>query len=81
MTDIKLFENPEFGQVRVLLEDGEPLFVGVDVASILGYKEPHKAIVRHIEEVDRMKRPVSDNQGFTRDTWVVNESGLYSLIF
>lgn len=81
MTDIKLFENPEFGQVRVLLEDGEPLFVGVDVASILGYKEPHKAIVRHIEEVDRMKRPVSDNQGFTRDMWVVNESGLYSLIF
>ena len=82
MTDIKLFENPEFGQVRVIVqENGEPLFVGIDVASILGYKEPHKAIVRHVEDVDRMKHPVSDNQGFTRDTWLINESGLYSLIF
>lgn len=79
---IEIFENPEFGQVRIFVqENGEPLFVGVDVANILGYKEPHKAIVRHVEDVDRMKHPVSDNQGFTRDTWVINESGLYSLIF
>lgn len=81
MTDLKIFENPEFGKVRVILKDGEVMFVGVDVASILGYKEPHKAIVRHVDETDRMKHPVSDNQGFTRDSWVINESGLYSLIF
>jgi prophage antirepressor-like protein len=82
MNNIQIFENPEFGQVRVLLqEDGEPLFVGVDVANILGYKEPHKAIVRHVDDCDRMKRPVSDNQGFIRDSWVINESGLYTLIF
>ena len=80
--NIQLFENPEFGQVRVLIqENGEPLFVGVDVANILGYKEPHKAIVRHVDDCDRMKRPVSDNQGFVRDSWVINESGLYTLIF
>nr|DAF21588.1 MAG TPA: repressor domain protein [Caudoviricetes sp.] len=81
MNNIQIFENPEFGQVRVFLEDGEPLFVGVDVANILGYKEPHKAIVRHVDDCDRMKRPVSDNQGFIRDSWVINESGLYTLIF
>jgi prophage antirepressor-like protein len=82
MNNIQIFENPEFGQVRVLLqENGEPLFVGVDVANILGYKEPHKAIVRHVDDCDRMKRPVSDNQGFVRDSWVINESGLYTLIF
>ena len=82
MNNIQIFENPEFGQVRVLLqEDGEPSFVGVDVANILGYKEPHKAIVRHVDDCDRMKRPVSDNQGFIRDSWVINESGLYTLIF
>ena len=82
MNNIQIFENPEFGQVRVLLqEDGEPLFVGVDVANILGYKEPHKAIVRHVDDCDRMKRPISDNQGFIRDSWVINESGLYTLIF
>lgn len=79
--EIKIFENPEFGKVRVILKDEEVMFVGVDVASILGYKEPHKAIVRHVDETDRMKHPVSDNQGFTRDSWVINESGLYSLIF
>ena len=78
---IKIFENPEFGKVRIILKDGEVMFVGVDVASILGYKEPHKAIVRHVDDTDRMKHPVSDNQGFTRESWIINESGLYSLIF
>ena len=81
MNKIEIFQNPEFGQVRVFIENDEPLFVGADVANLLGYKEPHKALVRHVEEDDRTKRPVSDNQGVIRDTWLINESGLYSLIF
>lgn len=81
MNKIEIFQNPEFGQVRVFIENDEPLFVGADVANLLGYKEPHKALVRHVEEDDRTKRPVSDNQGVIRDSWLINESGLYSLIF
>lgn len=81
MNKIEIFQNPEFGQVRVFIENDEPLFVGADVANLLGYKEPHKALVRHVEEDDRIKRPVSDSQGVIRDSWLINESGLYSLIF
>lgn len=80
MNSIQIFENPEFGQVRVVIENGEPLFVGADIANLLGYKEPHKALVRHVDEDDRMKRPVSDNQGVNRESWLINESGVYSLI-
>lgn len=81
MNKIEIFQNPEFGQVRVFIENDEPLFIGADVANLLGYKDPHKALVRHVEEDDRTKRPVSDNQGVIRNTWLINESGLYSLIF
>lgn len=79
---IKIFKNPEFGQVRVIVqENGEPLFVGVDVASILGYKEPHKTIVRHVEDVDRMKHPIPNKEGFHRYVWAINKNGLHTLMF
>lgn len=81
MNKIEIFQNPDFGQVRVFIENDEPLFVGADIANLLGYKDVTKAITRHVEEDDRTKRPVSDNQGVIRDSWLINESGLYSLIF
>ena len=78
--EIMLFCHEEFGEIRTLTIDGDPWFVGKDVAVILGYNEPHKAIARHIDEDDGMKHPVIDSMGRTQQAMLVNESGLYSLI-
>lgn len=72
----KVFDNHE---LRIIEKDGEAWFVGKDVADILDYKEAHKAIVRHTDEEDRIKHPIQ-TKGGTQDSWIVNESGLYSLI-
>ncbi len=78
--EIILFRHAEFGEIRTLNIDGEPWFVGKDVAVILGYNEPHKAISRHVDEDDGMKHPVIDSMGRKQQAVFVNESGLYSLI-
>lgn len=80
MNDIQIFKNEQFGQVRVITKGGEPWFVGKDVSEILGYLEPNKAITRHTDEDDRIKHPITDNLKRVQETWVINESGLYSLI-
>ena len=80
MSDIQIFNNEQFGQVRVITKDNEPWFVGKDVSEILGYLEPNKAITRHTDEDDRIKHPITDNLKRVQETWVINESGLYSLI-
>lgn len=79
MNELQVFKNEEFGEVRSLKIGDEPWFVGKDVATILAYNEPHKAITRHIDEEDRMKHPILSNGGI-QETWLINESGLYSLI-
>lgn len=79
MNNLMKFENELFGEVRALSKDGQPWFVGKDVATILEYAEPHKAIVRHIDDEDRTKHPILSNGGY-QESWVINESGLYSLI-
>ncbi|MFQ6792007.1 MAG: Bro-N domain-containing protein, partial [Thomasclavelia sp.] len=79
MNELQIFKNEEFGEVRSLKIGDEPWFVGKDVATILAYNEPHKAITRHIDEEDRMKHPILSNGGI-QETWLINESGLYSLI-
>lgn len=81
--EVTVFKNlvhPEFGELRTVEIDGEPWFVGKDVAAALGYNEPHKAIQRHVDKDDGMKRPVTDSTGRRQETWLINESGLYSLI-
>lgn len=80
MSNLQVFNHVKFGQVRALNISGEPWLVGRDVAESLKYKEPHKAVVRHVEEDDRMKHPVTDSLGRKQETWIINESGLYSLI-
>ena len=78
MNDIKIFNNPEFGDVRTVEVNGEPYFVGKDVAEILGYTNPQKAIRDHVDEEDR-----TVNESFTvngTSPILINESGLYSLI-
>lgn len=83
ISEIQIFNSnlhPEFGNLRTLTIDGEPWFVGKDVAEALGYNEPHKAIQRHVDVDDGMKRPITDSVGRTQQMTIINESGLYSLI-
>ncbi len=80
MNNFKLFQNSNFGKVRVFEKDGEPWFVGKDVAEALGYAKYRNAIAQHVDEDDALKQGVTDNLGRTQETTVINESGLYSLI-
>lgn len=76
----KTFSNNEFGDIRVLENNNEPWFVGKDIAMVLKYNEPSKAITRHVDEDDRIKHPITDKLGREQESWMINESGLYSLI-
>lgn len=80
MNDIQIFSNEQFGQVRVITKDGEPLFVAKDITDILGYSNTSDAIKKHVddEEKDIAK---CDTLGGSQNLLCVNESGLYSLVF
>lgn len=80
MNEIKIFNNEEFGQVRTILINDEPWFVGKDVAVALGYKNPQEAIREHVEEDDKGVSEIL-TPGGKQKMPVINESGLYSLIF
>lgn len=80
MNELKIFENPAFGKIRTVEKDGTPYFVGKDVADVLGYERPAKAIADHVDEEDRDEVPIQDTIGRMQKTSVINESGLYSLI-
>ena len=79
MNDLQIFENAEFGSVRTIIVNNEPYFVGKDVAEILGYKDTSDALKRHIDEEDKLSRCFTDS-GQSREMYIINESGLYSLI-
>lgn len=79
MNELKVFENPAFGQVRTTVIDGEPWFVGKDVAVALGYKDTSDALKKHVEQEDKLTRRFADS-GQNREMYIINESGLYSLI-
>lgn len=79
MTDLKIFENPAFGQVRVLELEGEPWFVGKDVAEALGYSNTADAIQKHVDEEDKLTSRIAI-AGQGRNVVIINESGLYSLV-
>lgn len=81
MNDIQIFNNPEFGEIRTVIIDGEPWFVGVDIAKALGYKKPTDAVNNNVDEGDSTREGVSDRNNHIQQTIVINESGLYSLIF
>lgn len=76
---VKVFESAEFGSVRTVEVNGEPYFVGKDVAIILGYTKPQNAIATHVDEDDALKQGILTTQGI-QEMVVINESGLYSLI-
>lgn len=78
MNELKIFNNEEFGKIRTVTIDNEPWFVGKDVAVILGYSNPQKALRDHVDEEDRTL-----NDSFTVNGTkgiLINESGLYGLI-
>lgn len=82
MNAMQTFDSPDFGQIRTIQQNGEPWFIGKDVAAVLEYKNPSKAIPQHVDEEDRRKQniPTAQNGKLVAATWLINESGLYSLI-
>lgn len=80
MNGLKIFSNPDFGEVRTLSIDGEPWFVGKDVADILGYTNPRDALAKHVDDEDKNTVAICDGTPGNPNTTVINESGLYSLV-
>lgn len=77
-----VFENAEFGKVRTIMIDGEPWFVGKDVAESLGYSNTRKALADHVDEDDKTDGvTIRDSIGRDQTPVVINESGVYSLVF
>ena len=81
MNELKIFENAEFGQVRTVTIDNEPWFVGKDVAEALGYAKARNAIASHVSDEDKKDAPIQGTPGGMQTMTMINESGLYALIF
>ncbi len=87
MNDLAIFENPEFGHIRGLKIEGEPWFVGKDIAEALGYKKPANALATHVDNEDKQfvmipqgTEPRNGALSPESKTTIINESGLYSLM-
>ncbi|OSP81793.1 phage repressor protein/antirepressor Ant [Leuconostoc citreum] len=80
MNEIQVF-NFETNDVRTVVINSEAWFVGKDVADALGYTKSRNALTKHVDEDDALKRGVTDNLGRLQETTLINESGVYSLIF
>ena len=81
MNGITIFQNQEFGAIRTMSnERGEVMFCAKDVALALGYDQPRKAVDRHVDKDDGMKRTLIDSLGRKQQAVFINESGLYALI-
>lgn len=79
MNELTVFNNEEFGEIRTITIDGEPWFVGKDVAEVLGYSNPRKAMIDHVDTEDKGVTKC-DTLGGAQEMAIINESGLYSLI-
>lgn len=81
MADLKIWENPEFGELRIVDMNGEPWMVGKDVAQALGYAKPENAIASHVDEEDKTSTLIQGSgSNYKSKTIIINESGLYSLV-
>ena len=69
--EVQIFENAEFGKVRTIVKDGEPYFVGKDVADILGYADTDQAIRKHVDEEDKLTRRFNGS-GQNREMTIIN---------
>ncbi len=79
MNELTIFNNEEFGEIRAIEIDNEPWFVGNDVANVLGYSNPRKAVSDHVDDEDKGVTKC-DTLGGKQNVTIINESGLYSLI-
>lgn len=79
MQNIQIFNNPEFGEIRTMEENGKVLFCGVDVARALGYKDTTRAIKQHCREDGVVIRPVTDALGRTQNANFITEGNLYRM--
>lgn len=80
MNELQIFNSEEFGDIRTVTIDNEPWFVGIDVAKSLGYANPKNAVPKHVSEEDKLNTQI-EYAGQRREVTIINESGLYSLIF
>lgn len=80
MNELQIFNNEEFGEIRTVTIDNKPWFVGKDVAMALGYSNSRKALADHVQEDDKGVTKC-DTLGGKQDLTIINESGLYALIF
>ena len=78
---MQIFSSGNFGQLRILMIDEEPWFVGKDVAEALGYVKARNAIGKHVLSEDKKEAPIQGTLGGTQQMTIINESGLYALIF
>ena len=81
MNDILVFNNPDFGDIRTVMINDEPWFVGKDVAEALGYAKARNSINTHVFDDDKKDAPIQGTLGGTQNMTVINESGLYTRIF
>lgn len=79
MNEIMAFDHERFGRIRGIEIDGESWLVGKDVAERLGYKNPNEALADHVEAEDKLNSKSLSSLG-QRGGWLINESGLYSLV-
>lgn len=79
MNELQIFQNPEFGTVRTAEMNGEPWLVGKDVAEALGYKDTVNALKSHVDDEDKARWQITTQFGI-KETTIINESGLYSLV-
>lgn len=77
MSDLQIFKNNEFGEIRVVEINKKPYAVGIDIAKALGYKDPNSAISRHCK--GSVKHPVPTNSG-EQQMNVISEGDIYRLV-
>ena len=80
MNELKVFENVEFGTVRVIEKDNQSWFIGKEVADVLGYQNTRDALSNHVDQEDKNTVAIHDGNKGNPNQTIINESGLYSLI-
>jgi len=80
MKELQVFTNPEFGEIRTVEVNGVPWFVGKDVSEALGYTNPRKALIDHVDPEDKNTVTIRDGIPGNPNMTIINESGLYSLV-
>lgn len=79
MNEVQVFKNEEFGDIRIVEVDGQPWFIGKDVAEVLGYSNARKALADHVKEVHKGVT-ICDTPGGKQEATIIDEAGFYALV-